>query len=295
MAELAIKGHKERGKEVIALLEMLGGKNNPDIPYDGSGEGWYYFITKEGNINSAAEYAEGFAEKHLGLTLESFEEQFPYKVGDIVIGRMFGKLSVIGMKWNETIRSILYSVQGVEGEMMFAYAQDLSPYKLDPIERSPDKAKAPVLQGEDYSEGRCGYKIPEGFEFDKVEDGEVILKPKKKELPKTYRECCKILDLPIKEVTLGYATKEERTLFRNFIKLMRCRKAYWKLADDWNPVWNFHPAEGELKYCICLNGSALISYSTLTARCALMFPTEEMRNTFLENFRDLIRECEELL
>lgn len=293
MAELAIKGHKERGKEVIALLEMLGGKNNPVIPYDGSGEGWY-FITKEGNID-ISKYAEGFAEKHLGLTLESFEEQFPYKVGDKVVGRMFGRLSVIGMKWNETIRSILYSVQGVEGEVMFAYAQDLSPYKLDPIERSPDKAKAPVLQGEDYSEGRCGYKIPEGFEFDKVEDGEVILKPKKKELPKTYRECCKILDLPIKEVTLGYATKEERTLFGNFIKLMRCRNAYWKLADDWKPVWNGYNGDCGLKYCIFQGGSTLRLGGTISRGCVLMFPTKEIRDTFFENFKDLIYECKELL
>ena len=103
------------------------------------------------------------------------------------------------------------------------------------------------------------------------------------------------MDLPIKEVTLGYTTKEERTLFRNFIKLMRCRNAYWKLADNWKPVWYFNNGEGELKYCIGQNGSALISYSTLTARCALMFPTEEMQNTFLENFKDLILECKELL
>lgn len=36
MAKLAIKGHSTRGSEVIALLEMMGGKNN-----DCSGENIY--------------------------------------------------------------------------------------------------------------------------------------------------------------------------------------------------------------------------------------------------------------
>ena len=28
MAKLAIKGHKTRGKEIIEILKMMGGKNN---------------------------------------------------------------------------------------------------------------------------------------------------------------------------------------------------------------------------------------------------------------------------
>lgn len=162
MAELAIKGHKERGKEVIVLLEMLGGKNNPGIPYDGSGEGWYYFITKEGYINISI-YAEDPTEEYIVLTLESFEEQFPYKVGDKVVGRMFGRLSVVGMKWIETIRSILYSVQGAEGEVMFAYAQDLSTYKLDPIERSPAKLKRPFFKERTTAKVGAAIRYPKGL------------------------------------------------------------------------------------------------------------------------------------
>ena len=53
MAELAIKGHKERGKEVIALLEMLGGKNESLIIYDGRYTDSSYRITDDGCIVSS--------------------------------------------------------------------------------------------------------------------------------------------------------------------------------------------------------------------------------------------------
>ena len=170
MAKLAIKGHKERGKEVIALLEMLGGKNEHYLA--GCEPGDYYHIIKGGAINNGYVYPEGFAI----FTLEEFEKEFPYKVGDKVDCRMFGIRSVTRMCWNSSIDQILYSVKNEEKEcdVMIACAKDLRPYNPEPVETSPDKAKAPALEGQDYCEGRCGYKIPEGFEFDKVENGEIV-------------------------------------------------------------------------------------------------------------------------
>lgn len=40
MANLAIKGHPTRGKEVIEILEMLGGKEKH--LFGGNGPGYYY-------------------------------------------------------------------------------------------------------------------------------------------------------------------------------------------------------------------------------------------------------------
>ena len=45
MAQLAIQGHATRGKEVIKLLEMLGGINK--IGYFGDTLDYYYFIADE--------------------------------------------------------------------------------------------------------------------------------------------------------------------------------------------------------------------------------------------------------
>jgi hypothetical protein len=36
MAKLAIRGHATRGKEVIEILEMLGGKSYTGLAYKGS-------------------------------------------------------------------------------------------------------------------------------------------------------------------------------------------------------------------------------------------------------------------
>ena len=45
MAKLAIKGHKTRGKEVIEILEMLGG-NNPH-KYVAYSDCFYFYIGDE--------------------------------------------------------------------------------------------------------------------------------------------------------------------------------------------------------------------------------------------------------
>ena len=45
MAKLAIQGHETRGKEVIQLLEMLGGKSNGNM--NGYNDDLYYYIAKD--------------------------------------------------------------------------------------------------------------------------------------------------------------------------------------------------------------------------------------------------------
>ena len=48
MAELAIKGHAIRGKEVIQLLEMLGGTNH--FKLEGEDDFYYYIFNKNSYI-----------------------------------------------------------------------------------------------------------------------------------------------------------------------------------------------------------------------------------------------------
>ena len=308
MAELAIKGHKTRGEEVIALLEMLGGKNESLIPYDGRETDSFYRITDDGYIVSSRFCPNKKGAKYQTYTLEEFEKEFPYKVGDEVVCDMpgFGVCKIVCMRWSEGNNEVSYSIQRrTEREVysMGVCVQDLRSYNPETVDTSPDKAKAPVLEGQDYSEGRCGYKIPEGFEFDKVENGEIILKPKKKEFPKTYGECCEILGFS-REGDIVYSGQwiygyeylgRHLKVLQSFSKLLICRNAYWKLADDWEPGWNGYNGDSGLKYCIFQHGAALRLGDTISRGCILMFPTEEMRDTFFENFKDLICECKELL
>lgn len=85
--KLAIKEHSTRGKEVIELLEMLGGKNF----YNWSGFGGYAYYVIEGYQNKikAGEYIFGDDDMYL-FTLEEFWEKYPFKVGDKVVYTKFG-------------------------------------------------------------------------------------------------------------------------------------------------------------------------------------------------------------
>lgn len=304
MAQLEIKGHKTRGKEVIALLEMLGGKNDTVTPYDGSDDTTYYRILKDGSSRIVSSH---YVPNKRGVgyrpyTLEQFEEEFPYKVENYVRLGVLDKVRIVNAYWDSCSDQVIYEALSVHDSSVYdnLHAKQLSTCKEEP---SPDKAKAPSLEGQDYSEGRCGYKIPEGFEFDKVENGEIILKPKKKELPKTYEKCCEELGFS-SEGDIVYSGQwiygyeylgRHLKALRPFSKLLVCRDAYWKLADDWKPGWNGYNGDSGLKYCIFQDGSTLRMGDTISRGCVLMFPTKEIRDTFFENFKDLICECKELL
>ena len=209
MAQLAIKGHKTRGKEVIQLLEILGGKNK----YNLRGDTDEWFVLNGTQIQRSDRL---FAER--GFTLEEFEDNFPYKVGDKVIAWVNGYRSICNiqnMEWDSIPNEIKYKIQD------YWYSTiNLQPYKeenycqvigndtsnegidLQKLEKQLDKAleketkesleefffgdpepqpKAPILSKRyDYAAGKCGYVIPDGYEFDYIKNGfqkEIILKP----------------------------------------------------------------------------------------------------------------------
>ena len=157
------------------------------------------------------------------------------------------------------------------------------------MEELADKAKAPVLHGEDIKDHRCLYRIPHWLEIEKAEGDKIILKPKIMEPPKTIKDCLYYLELDPRflDGVIGYRGKDLSALQ----KLLICRDAYWKFADDWHPDWQ----DSELKYCIKSIGADVVKGSDATICCILAFPTEELRDAFWDNFKGLIVECKELL
>jgi hypothetical protein len=146
------------------------------------------------------------------------------------------------------------------------------------------------------------FSCPDGYIF-KDEHGNIInatkivLEKKKKEYPKTYEECCKVMNYCCNPVATKTTHKEE--LIRKFQFLLLYRDAYWKIAGEemglgkpWEPNWETL----DKKYDI-YNYRGVISHDDFTVvdRCVLVFPTEEMRDAFYKNFKDLIEECKELL
>lgn len=166
----------------------------------------------------------------------------------------------------------------------------------------------------DKVDDKLEYNIIDGYEFDKVENGKIILKPIKPKYPTTYEDCCKVLGISYRaqlsytypDVERGniYLTKEKH-LLDAFMKLRICRNAYWKIAGEemgldkpWEPDWEY---EAQVKYMITTFNNELEFFSSIHSYVVgrrnhiLSFPTIEMRDAFYENFKDLIEQCKELL
>lgn len=88
------------------------------------------------------------------------------------------------------------------------------------------------------------------------------------------------------------AAIENKELFESFIKLKICRDAYWKIEGDWKPDWN---SVNSKKFSIYTCKNKIHTGISLINNYILAFPSEEMRDDFYENFKELIEECKELL
>ena len=142
---------------------------------------------------------------------------------------------------------------------------------------------------------------PNGYIF-KDENGNVInatkivLEKKKKEYPKSYEECCEVLDWYHRDYDrVGYKSE----LLCKLQVLLLCRDAYWKIAGEemglgkpWKPDWK---NDEQFKYIIICRRGCIIKDTYTAKDVILAFPTEEMRDAFYENFKELIESCKELL
>lgn len=356
--KLAIKGHATRGKEVIELLEMMGGINDEGHIGTNTWKDEYYFL--DNGYIRAYDWCDG-----IKFTLEKFWEKYPFKIGDKVIDEADGCPGIVSeMKWDEEVSDMKYFVEfgyGIDfgwftSDTIEKYVKDmkknntaLNPEKIesnaikivdgkivDSLEKthklgpksklSPqyyeyntnesedtDIPKAPILSnGEDYAEGKFGYVIPNGYEFDSIKDNQIIIRPIKPKYPKTYKECCDVLLIP-PYYNLRYHTYErgynEYATSNNLLslqdklntlgKLLICRDAYWKVAGEemgldkpWEPDWC---DEYKLKYCIEYSYGTIDKTVKFVWSRVLAFPTEEIRDTFFENFKHLIEQCKKLL
>lgn len=144
------------------------------------------------------------------------------------------------------------------------------------------------------------YKIPDGYEITKVSKNTVFIKPIKPKYPTTYKECCDVLKIPNDECYIDIDVPlDYNKLVSTFTELLICRKAYWKIAGEemgldkpWEPDWT---NLDQLKYCIWVDVGEFITMINVRGQHILAFPTEEMRDVFYENFKDLIEQCKELL
>ena len=135
--------------------------------------------------------------------------------------------------------------------------------------------------------------LPNDWEVKEVVGNKVIIKEKDKELPKTWHECFKPCEAEYLDST-SYSNAVPSNLKNPMLalcQLLICRNAWWKQLG-WKPDWD---NINEWKYCIYPNRGQLATGIFLGQNIILSFPTEEVRDQFLDSFRDLIEEAKELL
>lgn len=143
------------------------------------------------------------------------------------------------------------------------------------------------------------YEIIDGYEFDKVENNKIILKPIKPKYPTTYEECCEIIH---SDLNFYIDTHLYSGILETLYKLLICRTAYWKIAGE--ELGLGKPWEPKFGKCVLFDITFYLyqdnyvlhkaEYSS-SDNCILVFPTEEMRDIFYHNFWILIEDCKELL
>ena len=293
---LAIRGDKERGNEVIALLEMLGGDNS-DTQCQGIEVDFYYYIDTYGCINYSDCLIEDEAEF---FTLDEFYKNCPYKVGDrVLIPEYESEVRINRMVWDGW--DVEYMVYRNDDEEWYT-ATELKNWNDDfyDVETKVEstgfmqlgKTFAVIFNDANYEDE---VELQLGDYEIEVRNGKTYAVKKKPVYPNTYEEC---YDEDNIELHFIYVDKNERDLYESLIQLIRCRNAYWKIAGEqmglgkpWEPNWTTFegmPAIFRFRYNIVCD-------SIKDYHCLLVFPTKEMRDAFYENFKDLIEECKEFL
>lgn len=161
MKKFAIRGHATRGREVIELLEMLGGKN--ENHYSGEFLNRIYFINKNGYIESCSYDSVHHLDKKQ-YTLEEFLNRNPYKIDDEVLIARNGRpyiARINAMRWSDSLGKVLYQV----GDIPNVKAVDMCP-----ISHGEQSKEKDMKETEWVNEIDC----PDGYEF-RDEQGNVSM------------------------------------------------------------------------------------------------------------------------
>lgn len=154
----------------------------------------------------------------------------------------------------------------------------------------------------DFNRYLCADKVQlilgDDFEV-KVEDRKTFVVRKKPQYPNTYEECYDVLGMTYDYSDIRMMSIDEFSIYTDFITLIRCRNAYWKIAGEqmklskpWEPDWSTH---NDYKYSLYVTENNVTKGTFNNDNVILAFPTEEMRDVFYENFKELIEKCKKLL
>jgi hypothetical protein len=280
MNKFAIQGHATRGREVIAVLESAGGNNHNNLK--GTAQFDYYWIDPEDNtinINSMQ-----YIKNHYGVNEFYTLEEFVFKESNSPEKECTNMTEALN--FCQTLKELSADVYYT------------NPIKEETMEERDEKPVNRVFDTDVISfdiAQKDKYELDLQGKFEVVlREGKYYVERIKPTYPKDYTEC-EASGFSSNPVTVALA---QGVCMGAFAKLIVLRNAYWKIAGEqmglgkpWEPDW----CNGEVKWCMSYSGYCIEFDQYKSKHHILAFPTPELRDIFLENFRELIEECKELI
>ena len=308
---VAIRGNDRYGRFIIDALKTLGGINVTG--YNGLSDKHIYFINHYGEIDTAFDLStietmfkfKGFDQVNIvfidGIECVAFESVSSFV--DEIKQRIRLEDKDFKLKSN-SLKSFLGDLSSALGDGTEANAVDGVKKEEELIETKHNDSIDSFNTLVNTFENRIKDEAPneekkETIEninkFTKDKDGKANLAKKPFKYPKTYVVCAKLLGCFGATFIDGY----QGELLDKFQELLICRDAYWKIAGEqmglgkpWKPDWKDDINE---KYIIYTSFNDVELSCSLAENYILAFPTEEMRDAFYENFKELVEQCKELL
>ena len=295
---IAIQGHLTRGEEVIQILESLGGIN--DSKFRGVTEFWY-FIDSKGHIsNNYQNILINYGFKI--YTLEEFEKEFPFKIGEKVTttGTSHPKIitGITDTQWG--LRYVISEIKFPDSKEM-PHISQISLYKEMKEERNItltlDKAKEWYKKGGELKE----------VALQAYSEEELT----KAELPRTWKEFCINCPIQAGEAFISNQTSQIRKYNNTYGR---------RLVNDKNVCPSEKSAEAHLaliqleqlrdcyrqgdipdfnnddkKYCIIKIKNDIHVGTCYNTSNFLSFTKKEVAEEFLNNFKPLIKIAEDYI
>jgi hypothetical protein len=279
--KIAIQGHSTRGKEVIQILESLGGINSCN--HSGSNPACYYEI--HGNTIVCVCTKSNSYKYYI---LDEFKKEFPLKVGDIILLKGLNKpCEILALEWY--MDKLYYKLDnGLHYD-----PKTLTPYAEMKKERNItltlDKAKEWYNKGGELKEIAL-----QAFT-------EKELNP----LPRSWEEFIESTKFTFNgslEYINGFgqwsngclpnkSIGESSKIWDKHVALFQLEQLRNCWIQNRTYEWDDHSFKYQIKF---VNNR----YEILALKCVrnfLSFPTREMAEEFLECFRDLIEKARDLI
>lgn len=151
------------------------------------------------------------------------------------------------------------------------------------------------------------WNVPEGYELDKEQSTEtkVVLKKIEDKRVDSWQEYCDmmkgkdsyVVDMYGNVRTANFSDapcvgefedKEEARVFAAFSRLLKLRKNW---VGDWKPDWTC----SDPTFIIVNSRGKVNDGVSYNVSSSMIFPTEEMRDKFLDTFKDLLETAKPLL